>query len=362
VHQSTVVLGMDDAALQEEVLHFLDRRPGVRVVAATHDAAAVGREIRQTRPDAAVLSPVVLRDAAELDGSAVLVVAERETTEALRAALRAGARGFYLWPEEREALGRDAESTARPSPHHAREPGKAVAVYGARGGSGVTFLATNLAAACAARGADTVLVDLDQAHGDVAAALGIPPGETVPTLADLQPVLDELSTEHLERVLHAHPRGFHVLVAPHQAAAGIALDRSRASALLRVLHSRFDVVLLHLPRTLDEATTAVLEGSDEIFLTVTLDVLAFREARRLLSYLEGLGAKDRCRLVINRAGRSEVVSEDAARVFGMRPVAVIRNDRAVGRAQNRGELVTGRSGPAARQIGFLAKRLVEGDR
>ncbi|MGH2724350.1 MAG: hypothetical protein ACRDI0_08810 [Actinomycetota bacterium] len=42
-------------------------------------------------------------------------------------------------------------------------------------------------------------------------------------------------------------------------------------------------------------------------------------------------------------------------MFGKRPVAVIRADRSVSRAQDRGELV--RSGPAARRVAALAGRL-----
>ncbi|MGH2724352.1 MAG: hypothetical protein ACRDI0_08820 [Actinomycetota bacterium] len=207
MQETTVVLGVDDAALQEEVLHFLDRRPALRVVGAAADGHRLAREVREAAPDAAVVSPAVLGPAPDLDGAAVLVVAERETTEALRTAIRAGARGFYLWPEEREALARDAERAARPRVAEGRTPGRAVAVYGARGGAGVTFLATTLAASFASRGATAVLADLDPVHADVAAALGIAPGADVPTVAQLRPVLDELAPEHLDRVLYAHPAG-----------------------------------------------------------------------------------------------------------------------------------------------------------
>lgn len=350
-----VVLGVEDPALQEEVLHFLDRLPGVEVIGAAGDGHGLARQLRQAGPDAAVVTPGVLRQAHDLDGAGLLVVAERETTEGLRAAIRAGARGFYLWPEERTLLGRDAERAARPRTADTGRPGRVAAVYGARGGAGVTFLATHLAARCSGVGRATVLADMDPVHADVTAALGIAPEGQVPTMADLRPVLDELSPEHLDRVLHRHAAGFHVLLGPAEPAEPLA-DR-HVGALVRALRARFDVVLLHLPRTFDAAVRAALQAADDVLVVVTLDVMAFRDARRVLASLDALGLDGRCRLVINRATKADVAPQDAERVFGLRPLAVIGRDRGVARAQDRGELV--RSGAAARKVAALAGWLAE---
>ena len=356
MHEASIVLGMEDLAIQEEVLHFLDRLPRLRVVSAADDASGLARAVREHHPDAAVVSPGLI-DGGDVDGAALLVVAARETTSTLRAALRAGARGFYLWPEERERLAQDAERAARPPSEERPSAGRAVAVFGPRGGVGATFLATNLAAACAARDADTVLVDLDPFFADVTTALGIDE-ESAPTIAELAPVADELSGEHLDRVLHRHPLGFGTLLAPHRPMER-GLDPAVVSASVRALRARHEVVVLHLPRALDDATRAALEAADIVLLVVTLDVLALRDARRALDILRGSGLDGRCRLVLNRVGRGEVVPDDAERVLGLRPVTMIREDRAVRRSQDRGEVVAGRSTPAARRVAALARRILE---
>lgn len=356
MHAASIVLGMDDLAVQEEVLHFLDRLPGLRVVGAADDASGLARAVREHRPDAAVVSPALLEQG-DLDGAAVLVVAGRETTSALRAALRAGARGFYLWPEEREALAREAERSGRPRPEHRPSAGRTVAVFGPRGGVGTTFLATNLAAACAAKDADVVLVDLDPFFADTTTALSVD-DEAAPTIAELAPVANELTGDHLERVLHQHPLGFRILLAPNRP-MGAGLDPAVVTASVRALRARHEVVLLHLPRALDDATRAALEEADLILLVVTLDVLALRDARRVLDVLRASGLEGRFRLVLNRVGRGEVVPDDAERVLGLRPVVMIREDRAVRRAQDRGEVVTGRSTAAARRVAVLARRILE---
>jgi pilus assembly protein CpaE len=356
VLEATVVLGLGEQAEGEEIVHFLDRLPSVRVVGAVSDRPTLEREVRRARPAAVVASPDLL--SADLDASSLLAVAGRETTAGLRTAIRAGAAGFFLWPEERDSLARAVERTARSDDAGERPSGKVIALYGPRGGAGVTFLATNLAAAYAAGEASTVLVDLDVDFADVTVALGIVPNGQ-PTLADLSPVLDELAPEHVDRVLVDHPRGFRVLLAPHRALAAPSVEEPQVASLVRLLRARFDVSILHLARALGPVTRAAVSSSDRVLMPVTLDVLAFRDARRALDALADLDLEGRVRLVINRAMRSEVVPEDAERVFGVRPSAVIGTDRSIVRAQNRGELLVGRSGRTARRVAALARTLLQ---
>jgi pilus assembly protein CpaE len=356
MHEASIVLGMDDLAVQEEVLHFLDRLPRLRVVSAAGDASGLSRAVREYRPDAAVVSPELL-ERGDLDGAAVFVVAARETTSALRAAIRAGARGFYLWPEERDVLARETERAGRPRSEQRPSAGRAVAVFGPRGGVGTTFLATNLAAACAAKDADTVLVDLDPFFGDAATALSID-DQAAPTIAELAPVADELTGEHLERVLHEHPLGFRILLAPHRPMAQ-GLDPTIVTASVRALRATHEIVLLHVPRSLDGPNLAALAEADLILLVMTLDVLALGGARRALDVLREAGLGERCRLVLNRVGRGEIVPDDAERLLDLRPVAMIKEDRSVRRSQDRGQVVAGRSTPAARRVAALARRILE---
>jgi pilus assembly protein CpaE len=358
VQQATVVLGIEDLALQEEVLHFLDRLPGIRVAGAAADGDRFVARLGQSRPDAAVVSPGIIASVASLNGHVgLLVVAEKETTTALRVALGSGARGFYVWPEERDALARDARRCARAAQPEPGTPGTVVAVYGPRGGSGVTFLATNLAAACARGGASTVLVDLDPFFAEVTCAIGVTPTAEVPTVADLVPVLDELTPDHLGRVLYSHPVGFRSLLGPPEPSLAAALPPDYAPRAVELLRGHHDVVVLHLPRALDEACRGALELADEVLVVVSLDVLSFRAAHRALGYLRDLGIEARCRLVVNRAASGEIVPDDVERVFGLRPLAILKQDRSIPRAMNRGELVAGRSGQVGRCLAGLSRHI-----
>ena len=356
MRETSLVLGIDDRALQEEVLHFLERLPGAKVVGAAEQADALTTMVRDRRPEAVVGQPDLLPAQGEVTA---LAVSPRETSRALRDALRAGARGFFVWPEERDALAM-AIRQVQPSPSsEADDTGMIVGILGARGGAGATFLATNLAAAFSRKGAETALVDLDLVFGDLAPALGVAPGEQPSSVADLRAVSRELAVEHLDPVLHEHAEGFRVLFAPEEVRRETSLPPEMLAAAVRALRARFAATVLHLPRSVDESARTAVELADQILLVLTLDVLAVRAAKRVVDHLRTIGLGGSLRLVVNRAGRGEVVPKDAAEVLDLPIAAVIPSDRGVPRAQNRGELVVGRRGQVSRCITRLAGSLLE---
>ena len=352
MREATVLLGVDDPGLQDEVHDYLDRCPAVRVVGAASEPEAAERLLRERRPDAVVATPAVAAAMAAPE-TRLLVVDRRETTESLRSAIRAGARGFYLWPDEREVLGADAEA-ARVG-EATDGSGSVVAVCPARGGVGATFLATNLAAAFARLGASTLLADLDHAHGDTSWVLG---GVEAPgAVQDLIPVADELGPEHLERIAGTHPSGFRFAAAAPDSAP---IPQTLAPAILAATRRSFALTVVHLPRSLDDTVRAALLHADLVLVVATLDVPAVRAAQRTLELADDGTLRGRCRLVVNRATRGEIAPADAAKALGMPVAGVIPFDRSVERAQNRGELVMARrSGPAARRVLRLATSLME---
>jgi pilus assembly protein CpaE len=357
MQETGVVLGIDDQALQEEVMHFLERLPTANVVGAAEAPNALRRLVRATRPNVVIGVPELLEG---IEEPIRLAIAVRETTGGLRAALRAGARAFFLWPDERQALAREIK---RSRPREATEPSEAgivIGVLGARGGAGVTFIATHLAAALASSGAETVLADLDVLQADVAPALGMNPDTPHRSVSDLMAVSRELSVEHLDPVLHQHAAGFRVLFAPQEVPAEASLDGRMVRSAVQALRERFQATVLHLPRTVDRSTRSAMELADEVLLVVTLDVLGIRAAKRMVDHLRALGLGDSFRLIVNRAGRAELVPEDIRRVLDVPLASVIGVDRAVHRAQNRGELIAGRRGQVPRRIARLARELLEG--
>ena len=192
-----IVLALEAPEVAEEVMHFLDRSGRARVVATAGDDRQLAEAIRQLEPDGVVAQPTML--GARTGAGVVLALDTRESVTSLRAAIEAGASGYFLWPKERDDLLAAAAAAIRRSRETGRR-GTVVAVHGGRGGVGVTFVATHLAAAFARRGS-TVLIDADPVFGDVAQALGAPGGddaEPVHTFADAASLGDELGPEQLK--------------------------------------------------------------------------------------------------------------------------------------------------------------------
>ena len=349
-----VVLALEAPDVIEEVMHFLDRTGHARVVATAIDDRQLEAAVRQLDPDAVVAQPSLV-DPADMRGRALLAVDTRESVASLRAAIRAGARGFFLWPADREAL---AGATAATVTAPLLQPRRAsvFAVHGARGGAGATFVATHLAAAFARRAADCVLIDADPLYGDVASALGAP-SEDVHTMADLLPLGAEVSAEHLAEALWSHADGFRALLPPSPEEAGsVRADDLRAVA--RAAASSADVVVVHLPRALDALARVGIEDADRVIEVLSLDVLSFRAATRALDALWEGAPHDRVGFVVNRAARGEITARDVTRVFDVEPLATLPLDRAVQRAQDHGRLLPAR-GRMGRAFDRLAARLVE---
>jgi Flp pilus assembly CpaE family ATPase len=198
---------------------------------------------------------------------------------------------------------------------------------------------------------------MDTSFGDVAGALGVAPEAAQRTIADLDSVIRELSPRHLSGVLWQHARGFRTLLAPADASGAEIVGLGHYAAAVGILSRSAEVVVLHLPRALDDLARSAMEMADRIAMVLTLDVLAFRHARRALDVLSRTGLEDRCDIVVNRVGRSELLPADVQRVFGRTPLAVIPSDRAVSRAQDRGRLVSPRS-RTGRTVSRLAERLL----
>jgi Flp pilus assembly CpaE family ATPase len=348
-----VVLALDAPDVSDEVVHALDRSGGAQVVATATDARQLAEAVRQLEPDLVLAEPRLAGSVPA--GVPRITIASRESVAALRAAIEAGAAGFFVWPLERDELVERVRGSLGRLPTLVRRA-MVVAVHASRGGAGCTFLATHLARAIASSGRSSVLIDVDPDGDDVATALGVgqDDAEGIHSIGDVAAVADELTPDALRGAAWAHPGGFHVIVAAREGVEPIAA--ADAQAVVDVAAASFDVVVLHTARGLDDATRRWLDDADVVCEVLTLDIGSFRGTSRTMARL-GVGLDDpRWRLVVNRAARAEVVPADVQRVFGRPAEAVIPADAAVPRAQDRGRLVPGRS-RAVRAVERLAERV-----
>ncbi len=348
-----VVLALDAPEVLEEILHFLDRSGVVHVVATATDQRQLAEAVRQLEPDVVVAEPRLAPFVP--DHAACVAVASRESVGALRSAIGAGVRGFHVWPVERDELLRRLEGFA-PARRILQRRATVIAVHGARGGAGCTFIATHLAQAMADPERSCILIDVDRYAGDVGAALGVPEElpEGVRTLSDLVDVVGEVTSDRFAEALWSHPAGFAAILAAPPGGSGDVAD---VEAVVDMAAASSDVVILHTARDLGQVTCWSLSTADVVVEILSLDVLSFRASARALTHLVADEVADRVRFVVNRASRAELVPADVVRVFGESAIAVVPFDGSVPRLQDHGRLLAPRS-RCGRAIARLAEQLL----
>ncbi len=247
-----------------------------------------------------------------------LVLSPSVELELLRSAMHAGARDVLSPPYEMEKLsarlielGREGQGQER------RNSARLVAFINAKGGSGASFLAANVATALAEKqGQKTVLLDFDIQFGGLPIYLNMNPGEGLIKALEFA---DSLDSAALAGYVQIHGSGLHLISSnPRDLVLPEDIAEERITHLLNVLDSAYQVVVVDLPRRIDRPTAVILERLDQLVVVTQQSVTHLQDTKRLLTILnEHLGIdRERLRIVINRFSRkSEVRSEDFNNAF-----------------------------------------------
>ncbi len=258
-----------------------------------------------------------------------LPVADDALLDSINQALDAGTRLVAL------------HSVREPSAGVATSPGIVVAVVSASGGSGKTFLATNLAFHLQSQAKKQVcLVDLDLQFGELSTALRLRPRATIHDLISHEGGETDLGAR-FDDYLEAHESGFKVLSAPEDPAQADGIEAGDVARVLEAARSRFDYVIVDTPTALSEAVLVALEQADQIFVLATLDLPSVRNLGVMLATLKKLKVpSERIRLLLNKVEPD--VGIDVERVEQYFPQGfsmVIPYGREVNRSLNMGQPV-----------------------
>jgi pilus assembly protein CpaE len=213
--------------------------------------------------------------------------------------MRAGAREFLTLPLLRADM---AGSLARVSirrtatPQGRRTSRKLFVFLGAKGGCGVTTLASNFAVALAQEsGQRTLLIDFGLPLGDVAINLGM---ATEYSTANALQDSSRLDANFLRSLLTRHSSGLSVLAAPGEFSPVLASHES-IDKLLTVARQSFDYVVVDAGSRIDLRDTALFEDSAILYLITQVGVSELRNANRLVSqFFSSRGRK--LQIVLNR--------------------------------------------------------------
>lgn len=333
----TVLVACDEPELSEEIVRYLEEIPGWILVGSARSLD----ELRQASASDAVLlsdalaSQLAVESPDLLGRSHVVVIGRRETSDALKAALWLGARGFVNWPAERRTLRKLVETGLRDR-GPATQLGALTSLWAPKGGSGTSVLAAHLAGAIAPI-SGCVLVDLDLDHSDQSVILGS--DSDVKGALDLLRIVDEISADAIQGVSWTHPAGFRAILSRGAPGESDLVKSSDIVKMLQAIHETADHVVVDLPSGYGESVLAVAEIASRLLLVVTPDLLSLHRARDAMAMLRSAGIdSERIEVLLNQYSGGDVRVGDVEGVLGRPVIHKVKPDAGLFRCAGRGEL------------------------
>lgn len=292
-------------------------------------------------------------------GSGVVIVyAEQSNPDLLVRCMRAGVREFLTLPlgqyDMADALMRASAHRPAAPPPPPRTNGCMHVFLGAKGGTGVTTLASNFAVSLAQESArNTLLIDLNLPLGDAAIGLGVRAKySTVDALQNAARLDKSLFSTMLVR----HECGLAVLAAPTELAP-CEVTPEAIDKILTVARTLFDYVVVDLGSRLELQNTALFHQSATLHLVTQIGIPELRNANRLITEFSQEGSP-RLEIVLNRfdAGTQSFPEEQINKALTRPPDWKVPNNyAAVRRMQNTATPLALEDSSVARMIRQMAR-------
>ncbi|MGE5455236.1 MAG: AAA family ATPase, partial [Methylocystaceae bacterium] len=313
------VLVVDDApSVREGIRLLLQREKDIRVIGECRDGLEAVQQALSLRPDVVLMDvhmPAMDGIAAtaqiceQCPGTSVIIISVQQDLNIVRQAMLAGAKDYIIKPFSNKEvtetvrkvvlIGKRKESIRSllgEVPVEKRR-GQVISIFGAKGGSGKTALAVNLALALNRSGYKTALIDLDLQFGNVRVAIDVQPKRTLSELMQEEgECTPELVASYLENA-----QGVAVLCGPEQPEYAELVSADGISRAIKALQQIFDYIVVDMGRRLDDQTLTIMEISQPILMLTSPDLAALRNARKYMDVMQNLGLSHRVQLVINNS-------------------------------------------------------------
>jgi pilus assembly protein CpaE len=389
------VLIVDDIAeTRENIRKLLQFEPDIEVVGAARsglealeladevDPDVVIMDINMPDMDGIAATEALLRD---VPYAQIVILSVQSDADYMRRAMLAGARDFIPKPPSGDELIATIRSLAERAREHRKQiekrrapaamapggfpgavrlEGKILVVYSAKGGTGCTTLATNLALGLNTEETPTILVDASLQFGDVGVAMNL---QVKNSFADMAARASELDEDYVEEILIRHESGLRVLAAPPRPEMADEIRAEEVRQVLQFLRHEYAYVIVDTGSMMDDITLAAIDAADLLVLMATPEIPAIKDARLVLDLLGVLEfPRERVFFVLNKTERKVGISPEAigenlkVSVEGDIPLDI----KTVVTSLNKGVplLVTDRGSVVARKIldlmGNLKQRLV----
>ena len=313
---SLVSIGLDSESY-DLLRQFVESVPGLHLRAQLDDYTLEGQDsilqqLGDSAPDICVIdfdqdrrgaTAAAERIHAGLAGTAIFAVSSNVQPELIIQAMHCGCSEYIIKPVDRDDLLNAVARVGgqrRERRDNAHNNAQIIAFTGAKGGTGVTTLATHLGALLAKSYArKTLLVDLHPDGGDAALYLGKTSHRY--HFFELLENTHRLDDEFLQSFLLRHSSGLDLLPAPEASEPVKHVSPDVLGQTFDFLRLRYEFILVDLPPGCGGGNFEMIRHSDQIYLVTVAEVPAIRNAARYLDYLsreEHL--EERIRVVLNR--------------------------------------------------------------
>ena len=277
--------------------------PIVRQVQDQH-AEVVIIDVNSDEPQRAIRAVELIR--ATTSDIAIFAIGEMRNPMTIVGAMRAGAGEFVDRMAGTDGL-LEAFTRYSAARSKTRSTGKArvFTIINAKGGSGATTLAVNIAVSLQQSHGSTILVDFSPI-GHAALHLNARPSFSV---MDALQNLHRMDASLLEGLMTSTKDGLQLLAAPQQpyAAAPAPAELARLFDLL-VSHYRY--VVVDCSGRMDQTTRMLSDLSNAVLMVAQTDVVSLWSAGRVRTFLEEGNGRNRLRLVMNRYKKIPGFAED----------------------------------------------------
>ncbi|TXI41428.1 MAG: response regulator receiver protein [Nitrosomonas sp.] len=242
----------------------------------------------------------------------VIMFCSTQSPERLLEVMRVGVREALPSPPTRDAL-LGAINRFQQRIKQANMPvrnGKVLAFTPCKGGSGATFLATNLAYTLAAQNNQRVaLIDFNLQLGDASLFLG--DSKSPASIADVARQIHRLDGAFLASSMIQITPNLGILAAPDEPEKATEIKPEHVNPILQVAIKNYDFVILDIGRRMDAVSIQALDKADMIFPVMQQTLPFIRDAKHLIDVFRSLGYhKDKLRLIVNRYDKKSQITLD----------------------------------------------------
>jgi pilus assembly protein CpaE len=246
---------------------------------------------------------------------AFVVLSADQSQDFLLRAMRAGVREVLPAAPSAAALAQALDRIAEKLGSQGAANGKVLAFISCKGGSGSTFLATNLAFALAEGGKRVALIDMNLQFGD--ASLFVSDVKPLATLSDVATQIHRLDPSFLASSMVSVTPNYGILAAPSDPAHASDVKPEHVDAIVKLARRQYDFVVLDVGRSLDPVSVRALDHADTIYPVLQMTLPFIRDGKRLLTVFRNLEyAKDKVELIVNRHDKnSDIRLKDLEEAF-----------------------------------------------